>query len=119
MFQQKSLIIVFLTLFAASAVFLFWQNERELNPDRAGNWWTLSFSEPASVASLTFVIENHSDATHFSYQVVSDKIVYSESNFFVEKGDSITLTPKDPIGGDGSRISIIVSDGAGKKEIYK
>jgi hypothetical protein len=118
MFQQKSLIIIFLALFTASAFFLFWQNARELDPDRAGSWWTLSFTSIDQSDSLAFIVDNHSDQTRFNYRVVSGKQVLSEASFIVEKGKSITITP-DASASPDTRTSIVVTTGNVKKEIYK
>lgn len=116
--SQRTLVIIFLALFSISAVFLFFQNARELDPERAGNWWTLSFAAIDQTGSIAFTVDNHSDALRFDYQVVSSKQVLSEASFIVEKGKSITITPDQQII-PGERTSVIVSDGKEKKEIYR
>ncbi len=116
--SQKTLIIAFLALFAASAVLLFWQNAREMDPDRAGSWWTLSFVALDQADNLAFIVGNHSDTARFDYQIISDKRVLSEASFIVEKGKSITITPDQPAV-PGTRTSVIVSDGTEKKELYR
>ena len=116
--NQKTLIIAFVLLFAASTILLFWQNERELNPDRSGSWWALSFVELDQPTSLAFIVENHSDTAHFDYKVLSDRQVLSEASLIVEKGKSITIVPEQQAT-PGTRASIIVNDGKETKEIYR
>jgi hypothetical protein len=115
---QKSLIIAFLVLFTASASFLFWRNEHELDPDQGKSWWTLSFATPEQTDSLSFSVENHSDSTRFDYKIVADKKVLTAESFIVEKGKPIRITPEFSAQPD-TRTSVIVTDGTGKKEIYR
>lgn len=115
---QRHLILISLALFAAGSAFLFWQNERELDPDRGQNWWTLSFASPQEQDNLSFVVENHSDNTHFDYTIIADKKILAEGSFAVEKGSSVTIRP-DFRAKSGVRTSIVVTDGKENKEIYQ
>lgn len=118
MFQQKHLISIFLALFIAASAFLFWQNDRELDPERGQGWWTLSFVAPQDPENLSFTIENHGDQTEFRYEIVADKKTLAEESFTVTKGQSVTITP-DVSAQSDTRTSIIVADGKEKKEIYR
>lgn len=115
---QKSLIIIFIILFAASTCFLFWRNESELDPNQGKSWWTLSFATPGQPVSLTFTIDNHSDTNRFEYEIVADKQSLMKEALIVTKGNSITITPDISTTPD-IRTTIIVTTGTEKKEIYR
>lgn len=117
-FSEKHLVIIFCILFAASAFFLFWQNERELDPNQGKSWWTLSFAVPEQPGSLTFTIDNHSDNTDFGYEIVVNKKSLTKASFTVAKGNAITVTPDIEAAPD-VRTLIIVTAGNEKKEIYR
>lgn len=117
-FSEKHLVIIFSALFLMSASFLFWQNERELDPDQGKDWWTLSFINPQDTENLDFVIENHSTGTVFQYQILSDKIIKQEGTVEVNLGASKTVTPGITTT-DESRTAIIVTREKEKKEIYR
>lgn len=116
--MQRPLILICITLFAASALFLFWQNERELDPDREKDWWTLSFALPGNPASLDFTVENHSDNTRFRYSIIADDETLDEAAFEVRRGEKITFTPSALIQPD-TRTRVIVTAMDQKKEIYR
>ncbi|MFZ2300156.1 MAG: hypothetical protein WAW00_03415 [Candidatus Moraniibacteriota bacterium] len=118
MFQQKYLILVFLALFVAGSAFLFWQNERELDPDRGKSWWTLSFANPQTQDDLLFTVENHSDQVSFRYEITVGKEMLAQDVFSVQRGETLTITP--PLAADPDvRTTIIVTAGTEKKEIYR
>jgi len=117
-FSEKQLVGIFCVLFAVSALFLFWQNKRELDPNFEKSWWTLSFAEAKNENSLAFTIENFSDISSFQYQIVSEKTVLSEEDLTLQRGEIKTVTPTiNPQ--PGIRTSIIVTAGTEKKEIYR
>lgn len=115
---QKSLLIIFVTLFALSACFLFWRNERELDPNQGKSWWTISFTTLDQTENLAFTVDNHSDATHFDYEIITNKKSLLNESFIVAKGNSITITP-DISATPDARTTIIVTTGTEKKEIYR
>ncbi len=117
---QKSLIFVCIALFAASALFLFWQNDRELDPKRGKSWWTLAFASPKEPADLSFIIENHSDQIDFRYEIAADKTVLLRDAFSVNRGETLTITPPLAAQAD-TRTMITVSSDKDKdtKEIYR
>lgn len=117
--DQKKIITVFFALFVLSAVFLFWQNERELDPNRGKSWWTLSFADPNSEQSLDCVIENYGANRSFTYEVREGSALLRSETFTMEPGATKTLLlPSDLHTGD-ERLRITVSSGEEKKEIYR
>src|SRR3989344_879072 len=115
---ERTLIIAVSILFALSALFLFWQNERELDPDQGKNWWILSFAAPEQAGSLSFTVENHSDQEAFSYAIARDKDILLEDAFSVERGETITIDSPFAAATD-VRTKITVSTGNEKKDIYR
>lgn len=117
-FTEKHIVIIFCALFFLSALYLFWQNGQELNPNQGKSWWVLSFTSPTDSHSLVFIIENHSDTQTFHYQILQDKAVREERDISVPKGSSSTVTPNVQPSGD-TRTKIIVTTQTEKKEIYR
>lgn len=115
---QKSLLSSFFFLFLASALFLFWQSDRELDPDQGKNWWTLSFALPKQTESLSFNLENHSDQTAFSYEISVGRDIISKEIFTAKRGERTTVTPPS-IKEQNERVKITVFAGTEKKEIYR
>lgn len=115
---QRFLILISGLLFAASVSFLFWQNERELDPEQGKDWWTLSFVVPGNSESLDFMVENHSHNTEFRYAIVTDNETLTEAAFEIPRGETITLTPAVLITPD-IRTRVIVTTPNQKKEIYR
>jgi hypothetical protein len=116
--SQKTLILIFIVLFSASALFLFWRNERELDPNRNKNWWTLAFVAPQESNNLSFIVENHSDQNNFQYKIITNKETLTDGIFEVPRGETKTISPS-LITLPNARTSIVVTDGKGQKEIYK
>ncbi|MBI2439629.1 MAG: hypothetical protein HYV45_03475 [Candidatus Moranbacteria bacterium] len=116
--EQKSSIIFIVFLLVFSTMFLFWQNERELDPNYEKNWWTLAFAEPQNITDLSFVVENYTDNADFSYEVVRDKQVLEKKSFTLKRGErkNISLSIRNDV---SSRTSVMVRNGKEKKEIYR
>lgn len=95
--SEKNLVLIFIALFTLSAVFLFWQNKRELDPNQGKSWWTLSFAAPENPDSLTFTVENHTKESAFTYYITHDAIEDIETSyqetFTVAPGATETITP--------------------------
>ncbi|MFZ2187742.1 MAG: hypothetical protein WAV46_03920 [Candidatus Moraniibacteriota bacterium] len=115
---QKSFILFFITLFAISALLLFWQNDRELDPDQGKNWWTLSFVLPKQEENLGFVVENHSDQTDFRYEITVGRETILKEAFIAKRGERTTVTPPS-ITKQSERVKITVTAGNDRKEIYR
>lgn len=116
--SQKTLITIFFIMFATSAMFLFWQNERELDPDYNKSWWTLAFAAPQEQTNLSFTIENHSDQNNFRYQIIANKETIAEETLEIKRGETKTIFPS-LIATTDIRASVIVTTGKEQKEIYK
>jgi len=118
--RQTPIVIAFLAMFIISSAFLFWQNARELDPNTGKNWWALSFSVLDDDTSLVFRIENHSDLSSFHYEVLVGKkhVRLAEDSFSLNRGETIEIHPNIDQLPDG-RVSIIVTSGNEKKEIYR
>ncbi|MEK9151104.1 MAG: hypothetical protein AAB547_00555 [Patescibacteria group bacterium] len=115
---QKRLIFISSALFVAGSAFLFWQNERELDPDRGKNWWVVSFASPQDPADLSFTIENHSDQEEFRYEIIAGKTVLTRDIFSVRRGETLTINP--PLSAKtAERTTVTTSAGKEKKEIYR
>lgn len=116
--SQKTLITIFFILFIASALFLFWQNERELDPNYNKSWWTLAFTNPQESDNLSFIVENHSDQNNFRYQIIANKETLAEETLEIKRGEKktifLSLTAIPDI-----RTSVIVTTGKEQKEIYR
>lgn len=116
--SQKTLITIFFILFIASTMFLFWKNERELDPNYNKSWWTLSFASPQEQTNLSFTIENHSDQNNFRYQIIANKEIIAEETLEIKRGETKTVFPSLTATPD-IRTSVIVTTGKEQKEIYK
>lgn len=114
--QQRNIIIFLIIFFIASSAWLFRASDSFVDPDSGKNWWTVYFSDPKS-DNLNFVIENHHDETGFGWKVLDDNQAVREGREAIEKGQSKEISVGDlDLKG---RITIQVSLGEEKKEIYK
>ena len=116
--SEKLLITAFVLLFSVSALYLFWQNDRELDPNRDKSWWTLSFSSPAETASLAFSIENWSNQEIFEYEISQEKASLHKESVTVKRGEKKDISPAQSAE-PGSRTAITVTAGKEKKVIYR
>ena len=119
--DQRKIILAFFVLFIFSTIFLFWQNEQELDPNKNKSWWTLSFTNPNDETDTDFTIENYGISRSFTYQIENDKKILSEGNLTLNIGekqtietsfDTVQINPDTP-------LSIRVSSGEETKEIYR
>ena len=118
--SQQKIVILFFVLFAFSALFLFWQNERELNPHYQKSWWTLAFADPNTPTSLDCIIENYGQDRDFSYTVFHENSVVTEESFEMKAGDvrtlHLTLPENTPLEGT---IKVRVTSQGESKEVYR
>ncbi len=116
--SHKSLIIALLALLAVSFVCLAFVESRAKDPNLNKNWWALYFVDPHD-SKLDFTIENHSDATNFTYTVSEEKGIFQEKSISISKGESKTITlgfEADP----NERMTVSVKPHQQTpKEIYK
>jgi hypothetical protein len=116
--MQKKIILLIILLFFLSSAWLFSISKRAIDPDYNKNFWTLSFSNPKN-DDLNFVIENHSDRTDFHWEVLKDKEKLKEGDIKIEKGKNAQVQPSSAEPQSSSKITIRVSSGDQRKEIYK
>ena len=118
--MQKKIIIFISVLFIASSVWLFYQNDKQTNPDLNKNWWAVSFIDSKS-NNLDFTIENHSNRTDFHWEVSDGENKLKEGDVKIEKGafSELNSAYAELSSEDNIKITITVSAGDEKKEIYK
>ncbi len=120
--SEKHFILVFILLFTFCAAFLFWQNERELDPDRDKSWWTLSFADPKNPTSLAFTVENHTQESEFTYYITHHALEDIETSyqeaFTVAPGETKTIIPTITTT-DNEKTIITVGTGTETKQIYR
>jgi len=115
---EKFIILALLGMMLLSFVFLSTVESRNTNLDN-NNVWMLYFTDPKS-DSLDFMIENHSKNSDFRYEILIDKKVVIDSKLSVPLGETKTIPiPKEALDLSNRKITIIVTAGDNKKEIYK
>jgi catechol-2,3-dioxygenase len=115
--MNGKIIILSLIIFLAASFFylaLVEQKQADLNSQ---NFWILYFSDPKG-DGLDFVIENYSDKNDFHWEFLADKNTISTGNVAIPKGDKKIIELPKPEA-ESKKITVIVSDGEEKKEIYK
>ncbi|MDO9231836.1 MAG: hypothetical protein Q7U36_05180 [bacterium] len=116
--QQKKIILFLLITFIASSVWLFYVSDKILDPNVGKNWWSISFSDSKS-ENLDFVIENHSDKDNFQWVVLSGNDTIKESDVTIKKGEISSVNVNFEDSYRNKKITIQVTSGDEKKEIYK
>jgi hypothetical protein len=115
--MNNKLIIIATSLFLLiSFIFLSVVEKKQADIDTK-NVWMLYFENPKS-NSLNFIIENHSTDTNFHWQILSDKSPTNQGDVAVKLGETkkIPVLQSDVA---NKKITIIVTAGENKKEIYK
>ncbi len=108
-------IIVFLIIFLiASFLYLAYIEQNRRGEE---NFWVLYFADPKN-DSLNFIIENHSDNNNFHWEILADKDKIKEGDIKIAKNSTWELNSQVTDYSD-KKITIVVSDGDNKKEIYK
>jgi hypothetical protein len=114
--NQKKLIIFISILFVLCSGYLFWVSDQGLKSDDGKDWWALYFENPKN-DSLNFVIENYSSSSDFHWTVSENNQKISEGDAKVKSGETRNIQPQtENLTG---KISVTVSNGKEKKEIYK
>lgn len=116
--SPKKILLACIVLFVIAAGYLFWQNDRQLNPENVADSWNLSFAYPDRPESLDFTIENFSDDTNFEYTVTKNNKVLEKNSIQVQKTRKTTvkvLTDAEK----GEQAIISVAHGKEKKDIYR
>jgi hypothetical protein len=115
--EEAVTVAVVVALFVVASSWLFFQINRELDPNDGKNWWTLAF-ESRDAGSLSFAIENHSASTTFTYSVSHDKDIIDSGDMTLEKGGRKTISPPTNAAAGRTIVTVTASDGS-KKEIYR
>jgi len=113
---SKKIIIFLIILFVVSSAYLFFVDSRDSDFNIGKDWWVVYFVSPKD-DSLTFAIENHSNRNNFHWEIIDGKNKISERDIEVEKG--ATWTSDVQVNVSDKKITVQVSDGTEKKEIYK
>ena len=114
--NNRSIIISLIIFLLLSFGFLAWTENKQQSP-ASQNWWVVSFSNPKD-NSLDFVIENNSNDTAFQYEILEDKNSIKKDTVEIAKGTKkeIPVTIENT---EDKKITIRVSAGSDRKEIYK
>lgn len=98
---------------------MFFVDGQDNSLDYQKNWWVVYFNEPKSL-SWNFSIENHSDKTDFKYEIFDGTNKVDEGTAIINKGEIRNIALDQKIGHiENKKITIQVSDGSEKKEVYK
>ncbi|HCP08801.1 MAG TPA: hypothetical protein DIT25_03330 [Candidatus Moranbacteria bacterium] len=119
--MQKKIIILIVALFAVSSSYFFHVSEKGMSMDHEKNWWAVYFNNPKD-NSLNFTIENHSGKNDFAWEVLDGNgNMLIEGDLNIAKGESRELSSQawELSSLPSGKISIQVSNGQGKREIYK
>lgn len=102
-----------------ASAYLFFVDSRDNSLDFRKDWWVVYFDEPKSL-SWNFSIENHSDKNDFKYEIFDGKNKVNEGDAVIGKGETRNIILDQKVGHlESGKITILVSDGEKKKEIYK
>jgi hypothetical protein len=112
---MKKIIIPFIILFLASAVFLAWHETRLASP-QGQNFWSVYFQN-AKDNSLNFVIENNSDRTDFHWELTDGNNKVSEGDVKIIKGEKKEVNIANPNSVNKETITVTAEND--KKQIYK
>lgn len=116
---SKRIIIFIVAVFILSSAYLFYIDQRESDFNFGKNWWVIYFDESKSL-SWNFSIENHSDKNNFKYEIFDGKNKVDEGEAVIGKGETRDIDLDQKVGHiESGKITITVSDGSEKKEIYK
>ena len=117
--KNKSIIISFILLFLASAVFLAWRETKLASP-QSQNWWSIYFTS-AKDNGLDFIIENNSNQSNFHWEATAEKSPFQNGDIEIAKGGKkeIKITKPDTESFGNLKFTITVTTENNKKEIYK
>lgn len=116
--NQKSIIIAIASFMLLASLFLAYTERKQLDENSQKDWWVLYFEKPQSREDLGFTIENHGKKSAFSWEIYLGENKIGEDGATLPKGEKKTVPATSEDIRD-KKITIIVSDGAAKKEIYK
>lgn len=99
-----------------SFVYLSYTETRQADLNYQKNWWVVYFND-ARNEEVGFTIENHSKQNNFHWEILVGENKIKEGEAHVSLGEKKKMD-FDVVFQKG-KITIVVSDGAEKKEIYK
>ena len=114
--NSKIVIISILAMLLLSFIFLSVLEKRNSDLGRR-NVWFLYFTEPKESAK-DFAIENHSNNASFHWEIATKKNVIQKGDIIVPKNETKTI-PVVVSDMSDKKITITVTQGNNKKEIYK
>lgn len=114
--NNKTIIFSTIGFLLVSFIFLAFTERRQQDPN-SQNWWAIYFENPKN-NSLNFVIENHSSNESFQWEIAADKDSVTKGIVNIKKGDKKTI-PVSSNSITNKKITITVTSGNSKKEIYK
>lgn len=116
--NDRLILAGFLASFVLAAFVISFLIERHaLDPDYRKDWWSVAFIDPKGDA-LDFTIENHGNATHFSYTVTRSQETLSEGTTDLSGGTSVTVPVTQTATDDRTTVTVRTGD-TDMKEIYK
>jgi len=118
--STKKIIIILIISLLLSSIWLSYNETRQADLNYQKNWWVVYFENPSG-SSLNFTIENHSKETAFNYKIMGNKNILEEKNISIKNNRQQKINI-DPVAFENiseRKITIIITDGNNKKEIYK
>jgi len=118
--STKKIIIILIISLLLSSIWLSYNETRQADLNYQKNWWVVYFENPSG-SSLNFTIENHSKETAFNYKIMGDENILEEKNISIKNNRQQKINI-DPVAFENipeRKITIIITDGNNKKEIYK
>lgn len=114
--NSRTIVICTVVFFLVSALFLAYSENRQSDENFQKDWWVLSFNDPKN-ADVNFTIENHSQKSSFHWEIISETDKISEGDAKITKGS--TWTSNVQVNNLAGKITVSVSNGSDKNEIYK
>lgn len=114
--NNRTIIFTTIAMLFVSFIFLSFTEKKQADINTK-NVWTLYFETPKN-NSLNFNIENHSTNTNFHWEILSEKSVNNQGDVTLKLGETKTI-PVALADTANKKITIVVTAGEAKKEIYK
>jgi len=115
--MNNKLIIIATSFFILTSFIFLSIMARKQADINAKNIWMIYFENPKD-RTLGFTIENHSTETNFHWQILTDKSMTNQGDVVVKLGEKKNI-PVSSANITDKKITIVVTAGENKKEIYK
>lgn len=116
--SQKTLLAVGVILFFVATAFLFSRNHRALDPQADQGWWSVAFAKPQDQTNLSFIIDNRTPDSVFTYEIKHDDVSWERREVRVELGTQQLVSIQEPAPPDG-RTAVTVTQGQTSQSIYR